>query len=235
MGDYSSFVHFLQKIRRPMGIGAEGSRVQMFQILHQCEIIVHNDNKLNFTEVLYSLCERIDGCWVSEQSKVYNKINKQLARKFDLFGDHKPSLGVLLAVTKAQKIWKKKLALKREREKLQLQLAKITEKRNENQSLTWEMLKKQCNPNNNKLNKLEIEIEEPPKPKPPPPSINNEISPRTQKIIKKTKKNENNNLLKSPQPPKEKKKSTKPRPQKKKQTANRKKLKSPKTAKKNRE
>merc|ERR1712130_582687 len=63
---------------------------------------------------------------------------------------------------------------------------------------------------------LEIEIEEPPKPKPPPPSINNEISPRTQKIIKKTKKNENNNLLKSPQPPKEKKKSTKPRPQKKK-------------------
>jgi len=112
--NYSSFEHFLQKIRKPMGIGASGTRVQMFRILQQCEIIVHDDNKLNFTEVLYSLCERIDGCWLNEQSKVYNKINKQLARKFDLFGENQPSLGVLLAVTKAQRIWKAKIAAKRE-------------------------------------------------------------------------------------------------------------------------
>merc|ERR1712228_832972 len=101
-------------------------RVQMFQILHMCEIIVHDDNKLNFTEVLYSLSERIDGCYLNEESKVYNKINKQLARKFDLFGENKPSLGVLLAVTKAQRIWKKKLEAKRERERTMKRLDKWT-------------------------------------------------------------------------------------------------------------
>ena len=37
--NYSSFEHFLQKIRHPMGIGQAGTRVQMFKILHTCEII----------------------------------------------------------------------------------------------------------------------------------------------------------------------------------------------------
>ena len=116
--DYSSFEHFLQKIRKPMGIGQYGTRTEMFKILNRTEIIVHQGNRLNFTEVLYSMCERIDGCWINEESKVYHKINKQLARRFDLFEEDCPSLGVLLAVTKAQRIWKKKIAAKKAREQM---------------------------------------------------------------------------------------------------------------------
>lgn len=111
-----TFVFVAEALVKLAGFG-----VVQYCILHQCEIIVHDDNKLNFTEVLYSLCERIDGCWLNEESKVYHKINKQLARKFDLFGENQPSLGVLLAVTKAQRIWREKVAAKRKLHKQELE------------------------------------------------------------------------------------------------------------------
>ena len=73
----------LKRIDKPLGVGSNPSFEEAEIFIQQCcDIQVYKRNKILFTEVLFILCDRIDGCIIDDKNKFNKRIDRQLGRKF---------------------------------------------------------------------------------------------------------------------------------------------------------
>ncbi|ETO08740.1 hypothetical protein RFI_28647 [Reticulomyxa filosa] len=110
----------LQKVPLPLGIGESGTGKDLNQLLKECEIGVQSDNTIIFHELLYALCERMEGCYVNEDCKIVMNIHKRFYRKFSILVPNTPTLRFVWAVTRVQRAWKKRLLYLRAKKKMNL-------------------------------------------------------------------------------------------------------------------
>lgn len=118
----------------PLGLGKKGTKLEMLKIIREVMIPLHENNRIHFSEVLYSLSERICGAELPQDARITQDLNSRLEKKLPSYGRPRQiGLHVFMAVRKAQKMWRLKVA--RRRGEVNHSLPSIVMKASENQTL----------------------------------------------------------------------------------------------------
>ena len=142
------FQILLRSVNKPLGVGANGTQVEIWKLINECNIVVYYDDKVSFTESLYSLCYRVDGCKIDKcfiEKRIHTQLNKRVLNKtlissevenpnngkFDI-ANKDITIGVLLAVQKAQNLWKRRYSRIKKRKQLELTQAQAQGNNNVN-------------------------------------------------------------------------------------------------------
>merc|ERR1712019_194621 len=67
----------LYTIEPPLGVGKAGSRHKVWQVINEISIPVHDNCRIHYAEVLFALAKRMCGTTLPDDTKIYQKIQRQ--------------------------------------------------------------------------------------------------------------------------------------------------------------
>jgi len=112
---HQDFPKLLRLLDPPLGAGEFATVKDVWMIIHDLTIPLHEDDNIHFSETLYALTERICGTSLPKNTKIFQDLQRQLTHKLPQYGTTlQISVNVILAVVKCQKLWRQKIKDRKE-------------------------------------------------------------------------------------------------------------------------
>lgn len=108
---HTEFTTLLQLVEPPLGLGKDGSRLELLMLMNKAHVPVHDNSRIHYGEVLFALADYHCGATLPSNTKIYRNLTRQLTQKLPKYGQKQNfmTLSTMTAVIKCQRMWRAKV------------------------------------------------------------------------------------------------------------------------------